>query len=101
MGCRYHYDPITRKMIPLPVSNPLEEHGVVMKRPVGLREFISGSDGRSEDLCPTSFEIGSEKRNQMGMENQARIERIKASLEFADGTQQERRIRTASGRYGE
>ena len=83
---RYHYDPITRKMIPLHGKQSIgRAWGRDEEGRLDYIEFISGSDGRSEDLLARHhLKLDRKREIKWEMENQARIERIKASLEFAD-----------------
>ena len=83
---RYHYDPITRKMIPLHGKQSIgRAWGRDEEGRFDYIEFISGSDGRSEDLLARHhLKLDRKREIKWEMENQARIERIKASLEFAD-----------------
>lgn len=83
---RYHYDPVTRKMIPVYGQ---ESIGRAWGRDEAGRldyiEFISGAAGKSENLLVHHQQKLDRKREiNWEMENQARIDRIKASLEFMD-----------------
>lgn len=83
---RYQYDPVTRKMIPVYGQESIgRAWGRDEKGRLDYIEFISGTPGKSENLLVHHKQKLDRKREiHWEMENQARIDRIKASLEFMD-----------------